>query len=165
MKANSFILCEMTSAILAPQRFDLISKTNFDALVLHPGLAALRAAWKTSVVITVYVYQKCSNCRDALKWLDEHKVPYTQKAIRDTPPSPVELKAALKLLGGDIRKLFNSSGIDYRALGMKDKLPQMTTDEAIGMLSQNGNLVKRPFVIGKELALVGFKEDEWNKML
>jgi arsenate reductase len=116
-------------------------------------------------MLTVYVYQKCSTCRDALKWLDDHGVAHQTKAIRETPPSAAELKTALKLLGGDIRKLFNTSGMDYRALGMKDKLPAMSADEAIELLSQNGNLAKRPFVIGNGLALTGFKPEIWKKNL
>jgi arsenate reductase len=116
-------------------------------------------------MLTIYVYQKCSTCRDALKWLNEHGIAHEVKAIRETPPSPAELKTALKLHGGDIRKLFNTSGMDYRALGMKDKLPAMSEDDAIELLSQNGNLVKRPFVLGKDIALVGFKPETWKKTL
>lgn len=116
-------------------------------------------------MLTIYVYQKCSTCRDALKWLDEHGIAHEVMAIRETPPTPAELQAALKLLGGDIRKLFNSSGMDYRALGMKDKLPALSESEAIDLLSHNGNLVKRPFVLGKDLALVGFKPDAWHNTL
>jgi arsenate reductase len=116
-------------------------------------------------MLKVYVYQKCSTCRDALKWLNDHGTAHEVKAIRETPPTTTELKTALKLLGGDIRKLFNSSGMDYRALGMKDKLPAMSEDDAINLLSQNGNLVKRPFVIGNGVALVGFKPETWRKTL
>lgn len=116
-------------------------------------------------MLKIYIYQKCSTCRDALKWLDAEKIPYETKAIRETPPQPDELRAALKHLGGDIRKLFNRSGMDYRALGLKDKLPLMSDAEAIEMLSQHGNLVKRPFVLGKDLALVGFKPDAWREAL
>ena len=113
----------------------------------------------------VYAYQKCSTCRDALKWLDAHSIPHTVMAIRETPPTPAELTAALGLLGGDIRRLFNTSGMDYRALGMKDRLPVMSEAEAIGLLAQNGNLVKRPFLIGEGKALTGFKTDIWQKAL
>ena len=113
----------------------------------------------------VYVYQKCSTCRDALKWLGDHGIPHTVMAIRETPPTHAELESALRLLGNDIRKLFNTSGMDYRALGMKDKLPAMTEAEAIDLLSKNGNLVKRPFLIGDGKALTGFKPDVWKKNL
>ena len=116
-------------------------------------------------MLTIYVYQKCSTCRDALKWLNDHGIDHEVKAIRETPPSPGELKSALKLHGGDIRKLFNTSGMDYLALGMKDKLPAMSEDDAIEVLSQNGNLVKRPFVLGNAVALTGFKPETWRKTL
>jgi arsenate reductase len=113
-------------------------------------------------MLTVYIYQKCSTCRDALKWLDARGIPYQIKAIRETPPSPAELKTALQAYGGDLRKLFNSSGIDYRDLNLKDQLPTLGEADAFGLLTQNGNLVKRPFLIGAGKALVGFKPDVWS---
>lgn len=116
-------------------------------------------------MLTVYAYDKCGSCKDALKWLNAHGVSHQVKAIRETPPGKAELKNALKLLGGDIRKLFNTSGMDYRALGMKEKLPAMSEDEAISLLSKNGNLVKRPLVIGNGVALIGFNPEVWGKAL
>ncbi len=116
-------------------------------------------------MLTVYAYDKCGSCKDALKWLKAHGVSHQVKAIRDTPPGNTELKNTLKYLGGDIRKLFNTSGMDYRALCMKEKLPAMSEDEAIALLSQNGNLVKRPLVIGNGVALAGFKPDVWANAL
>lgn len=112
-------------------------------------------------MLTVYAYQKCSTCRDALKWLTARGIPHEVKAIRETPPTVAELKTALTATGGDIRKLFNTSGVDYRELGMKDKLPTLSEAEALGLLSASGNLVKRPFALGDGKALVGFKESEW----
>ncbi|MES2660551.1 MAG: arsenate reductase family protein [Verrucomicrobiota bacterium] len=112
-------------------------------------------------MFTVYVYQKCSTCRDAMKWLDARGIPYQVKAIRETPPTVAELKTALTAFGGDMRKLFNTSGMDYREHGMKDKLPGMSEAAAFDLLSKNGNLVKRPFLIGDGKVLVGFKEAEW----
>ena len=116
-------------------------------------------------MITIYCYQKCSTCRDALKWLDEKGIAHQVKAIRETPPSPAELGTALEALGGDMKRIFNTSGMDYRALGMKDKLPGMSELEAFDLLSKNGNLVKRPFLIGEGKVLVGFKVAEWEKAL
>ena len=116
-------------------------------------------------MLTVYAYEKCSTCKDAIKWLKAHGVSHQLKAIRETPPDKGELDRALKLLGGDIRKLFNTSGMDYRALGMKEKLPSMNANEAISLLSKNGNLVKRPFVIGNGIALAGFKPEAWKDAL
>lgn len=113
----------------------------------------------------VYIYQKCSTCRDAVKWLEAHGIPHQTLAIRETPPPPAELKSALDILGGDIKKLINTSGMDYRALGMKDRLPTLTESEVFALLSKNGNLVKRPFLIGDGKALTGFKPDVWEKTL
>lgn len=116
-------------------------------------------------MITVYTYQKCSTCRAALAWLAANAVPHETKPIRETPPSMPELKSALELHNGEIRRLFNTSGMDYRALGMKEKLPAMTENEALALLAANGNLVKRPFVTGPGIALNGFKPEVWKKAL
>lgn len=114
---------------------------------------------------TVYAYAKCSTCRDAQKWLKLNGIQHQLKAIRETPPTPAELESALKLLGGDLRKLFNTSGQDYRDLGIKDLLPTLPESEAIALLSKNGNLVKRPFLIRDGLALTGFKAETWQSAL
>lgn len=114
-------------------------------------------------MITVYAYKNCSTCRNALKWLTARAIAHDVKAIRETPPSIAELKAALQSHNGDLRKLFNTSGMDYRSLGLKDRLPDMTEAAALALLHENGNLVKRPFVIGDGISLVGFKEAEWEK--
>jgi arsenate reductase len=116
-------------------------------------------------MLKFYGYQKCSTCRDALKWLDAHGIKHEIKAIRETPPTVAELKVALDAANGDLRKIFNTSGMDYRALGLKGQLPNMSVNEALKMLSTHGNLVKRPFVIGNGIALVGFKESAWKSAL
>jgi arsenate reductase len=113
----------------------------------------------------LYVYAKCSTCREALQWLASHHITVQVKAIRETPPSVAELKAALDFMGGDIRKLFNTSGLDYRALGLKDRLATMSEEESLQLLSQNGNLIKRPFLIGDGRALAGFKPEVWRQLL
>jgi len=82
--------------------------------------------------------------------------------VRDTPPSIDDLKLALSHVG-EVKKLFNSSGVDYRALGMKDKLPTLSEAQALQVLSENGNLVKRPLVISSAFSIVGFKEAEWKE--
>lgn len=116
-------------------------------------------------MISVYAYKSCDTCRKALKWLKEHGVPHEVKAIRETPPTAQELMVAVEAFRGDLRPLFNTSGGDYRELGLKDKLPGMPVEEAVGLLSGNGNLVKRPFVIGDGVVLTGFKEEEWKTKL
>jgi len=112
----------------------------------------------------VYTYKSCSTCRKATQWLKEQSCEFEELPIRDTPPSKAELKRMLKAYNGDIKRLFNTSGQDYRKLGMKDKLPEMSEQEAIELLSQNGNLVKRPFLLSDDADLVGFKEDAWSKL-
>lgn len=115
--------------------------------------------------LTVYVYGKCSTCRDALQWLNAHGVAYVEKPIRETPPTVPELKAMLAGQPGGLRKLFNTSGLGYRALGLATKLPLMSTDEALRLLAGNGMLVKRPFVLGAGVALVGFDQEKWAEAL
>ncbi len=116
-------------------------------------------------MLTVYCYQNCSTCRNALKWLTEHGIAHKVKPIRETPPTSAELHTALKAKGGDLRKLFNTSSNDYRELGLKDRLPDLTEAGAFALMHANGNLVKRPFVIGEGIVLTGFKPDEWAAAL
>jgi len=111
----------------------------------------------------VYEYKGCGTCRKALKFLDSKKISYTKLPIRETPPSLSELKKALKIIG-DSKKLFNTSGQDYKSLNLKDKLSSMTEDEKLNLLHSNGNLVKRPFVVLEDSILIGFKEEEWKKI-
>lgn len=110
----------------------------------------------------VYEYKNCGTCRKALKYLDNNKVSYEKVPIRETPPSVSELKQMLKFLNGDSRKLFNTSGGDYKQMNLKDRLKDMKTEDQLKLLSSNGNLVKRPFVLGKDFGLVGFKETDWD---
>lgn len=118
-------------------------------------------------MLKVYQYSGCSTCKNALKWLKAHAIPFEEIAIRESPPSLAELKAMLSAHSDDRRRLFNVSGQDYRSLGLKDKLPGMSTDAALKLLSENGNLVKRPFAIDatNKIYLVGFKEYEWKLAL
>ncbi|MGK0182515.1 MAG: arsenate reductase [Halioglobus sp.] len=113
----------------------------------------------------VYQYTRCSTCRNSLKFLDAHDIPYEKIEITETPPSIEELAKMLKFQNGDIKKLFNTSGQVYREMQVKDKLPAMSKEEAFELLNSNGKLVKRPFVLGKDKGLVGFKEDKWKEEL
>ena len=105
----------------------------------------------------VYAYSGCGTCKSALKWLQGRKIEVDVKPIRDTPPTAKELSEALSQLGS-VRQLFNTSGGDYKELGLKDKLGSMTDAQAIELLASRGNLVKRPFVVWKGKFLVGFKD-------
>ena len=115
--------------------------------------------------LKMYEYKGCGTCKKAQKYLEANGIEYKKIAIRETPPTPAELKKMLKYMGGEVKKLFNTSGMDYRAMDIKSKLPDMSDKEAITLLSENGNLVKRPFVLGKDWGIVGFKEDVWNDHL
>lgn len=116
-------------------------------------------------MLKVYTLKQCSTCKDATKWLRARGVGFEERAIRETPPTPAELRAMLAAQGGQLRKLFNSSGIEYRALKMAEKLPAMTEAEALALLAQNGSLVKRPFVVGDGVGLVGFDAEKWAATL
>jgi len=113
-------------------------------------------------MIQFYAYKGCDSCRRARKWLLANAIDFTEIPIREQPPTLEELQFALKAKGS-LKPLFNTSGVDYRKMGLKDKLPNLSTNEALALLNSNGNLIKRPFLIGKELSLVGFKEAEWTE--
>ena len=112
----------------------------------------------------VYSYKGCGTCRKALKYLDERRLDYKILPIREQPPTLPELQRMLKLCGGNLKRLFNTSGLDYKALKIKDKLPKMSAKEALVMLSRNGNLVKRPFILCSKGGVVGFKPEEWARL-
>ena len=111
--------------------------------------------------VKVFEYAKCSTCRNALKFLKGRKIEFTSVPIIDQPPSVSELKAMLGYVG-DIKRLFNTSGVQYRELGIADKLKTMTEAQALALLSKNGKLIKRPFVLMPGRGLVGFREPEWQ---
>ncbi len=114
--------------------------------------------------LKMYEYSKCSTCRKAQKYLDAKSVDYVLVPIRETPPTIAELKKMLAITG-TIKKLFNVSGQDYRALGIKDKLAGMSDAEALNLLASNGNLIKRPFVLKGEKGAVGFDPKEWDRLV
>ena len=116
-----------------------------------------------STSFVLYSYSKCSTCRDAVKWLRKHNVPFEERPIYDQPPTVEELKRMLDFHNGEVRRLFNTSGLEYKALHLKDKLPTLTTAEALQLLSSNGKLVKRPFLLGKRSGFVGFASDRWSE--
>ena len=119
---------------------------------------------KAPTGIRVYAYSGCDTCRKALRFLASRGIEVEVLAIRETPPTPEELRRMLEHLGGDLRRLFNTSGQDYRSLGLSERLPGMSVDDALGLLAANGNLVKRPFLLGPDIGLVGFREEEWKRL-
>jgi arsenate reductase (glutaredoxin) len=115
--------------------------------------------------IVIYTYAKCSTCRLATQWLRRHGLVFEERPIRETPPAMTELRAMLAAQGDEMRRLFNTSGRDYRALGLGDKLASTSEADAFALLRGNGNLVKRPFLLGPRAALVGFNEKTWAAAL
>lgn len=116
-------------------------------------------------MLRIYTLASCDTCRRATKWLRQRGIPFDEKAIRDTPPSMAELRAMGLAQAGELRKLFNTAGRDYREQKLGEKLPMMAEAEAFALLAGNGNLVKRPFLIGDDVGLVGFDETAWTTAL
>ena len=110
-------------------------------------------------------YPPCSTCQKAKKWLDEHGLTYTDRHIKLENPTYEELKDWHARSGLPLKKFFNTSGLAYKALALKDKLPTMSEDEQFALLASDGMLVKRPILVGDDFVLVGFKEDQWEQHL
>jgi arsenate reductase (glutaredoxin) len=113
--------------------------------------------------IKIYQYKRCSTCVKAIKFLEANKLAYDSIAIREQAPTKNELLQMLDSYEGNIKKLFNTSGQDYRALGLGKTLTDLSLDEQLELLMGNGNLVKRPFVLNGDKAIVGFKEEIWQE--
>ena len=110
-------------------------------------------------------YPKCSTCQKAQKWLDANKKEYKFRNIKENNPTVDELTAWYKMSGLPLKKFFNTSGLLYKSLNLKDKLPAMSEDEQLKLLATDGMLVKRPVVTGDDFVLVGFRESEWKEKI
>ena len=111
----------------------------------------------------LYQYPKCSTCRKATKFLNEKGIEFDSIDITEQPPTKLELQAMLNSYEGELRKLFNTSGVQYRELKMKDKLPEMSVEDALELLAGNGKLIKRPFLLNSnDKGIVGFKDADWE---
>ena len=116
-------------------------------------------------MIKFICYPKCTTCQKAQKWLDDNKIEYEFRDIKLDNPTLDELKEWHKKSGLPLKKFFNTSGLLYKSLDLKNKLPTMTDDEMLNLLASDGMLVKRPLVIGEDFVFVGFKENEWEMNL
>lgn len=116
-------------------------------------------------MIEFIFYPKCTTCQKAKKWLDDNKTEYEPRDIKEDNPSLEELTAWYKMSGLPLKKFFNTSGLLYKSMGLKDMLPSMTEEEQLKLLATDGMLVKRPLIIGQDFVLVGFKESEWSEKL
>ena len=110
-------------------------------------------------------YERCSTCKKAESWLIARGVDYEKRPIREARPSVDELRLWRERSGLPLRRFFNTSGLLYKELGLKDKLPEMSEEEMLVLLAGDGMLVKRPLLITEEAVLVGFREDEWRRAL
>ncbi len=110
-------------------------------------------------------YPKCTTCQKAKKWLDDNKIVYELRDIKEENPSFEELTAWYKMSRLPLKKFFNTSGLLYKSMELKDKLPTMSEEEQLKLLATDGMLVKRPLVIDENFVLVGFKESEWSEKL
>ena len=110
-------------------------------------------------------YPKCSTCQKAKKWLDTHKISYTDRHIVENNPTYDELKGWYEKSGMPLKKFFNTSGMLYKEMQLKDKLPEMKEEEQLKLLASNGMLVKRPLIIEGNTVLIGFREAEWTEKL
>ena len=114
---------------------------------------------------TVLCYDKCSTCQKALKWLDAQGADYAVRPIKEENPSAEELAVWRKKSGLPLRRFFNTSGMQYRALGLKDRLPSMSEEEQLALLASDGMLVKRPLLVTEDRVFPGFREEDWHEIL
>ena len=115
--------------------------------------------------IVFFCYPKCSTCQKAKKWLEENSVEFIERDIVKNNPTEAELKKFYKKSKKELKKFFNTSGILYKEMELKDKLPKMTEEEMLKLLATDGKLVKRPMIVTKDFVLNGFKEEEWKELL
>ena len=125
----------------------------------------IRAYWEREMMVKLICYPKCTTCQKAREWLDTNQIEYECRDIKLDNPTLDELTEWHRKSGLPLKKLFNTSGLLYKSLDLKSKLPTMTEDEILKLLASDGMLVKRPLVIGKGFVLVGFREAEWSAIL
>ena len=125
----------------------------------------IRACLECEIMIKFICYPKCTTCQRAKKWLDDNALEYTLSDIKLDNPSKEKLTEWYKKSAIPLRKFFNTSGLLYKSLDLKNKLPEMSEEEMLRLLASDGMLVKRPILIGDDFVLVGFKEVEWEKAL
>lgn len=115
--------------------------------------------------MVVLVYRKCSTCIKALKWLEENNIEFTERPMKEENPTYEELKEWHERSGLPLKKFFNTSGLLYKDMKLKDRLPSMTEEEQLQLLATDGMLVKRPLVVADDYVLTGFKEAEWEERM
>lgn len=130
----------------------------------HSGQRRLSADRRGNYMNMLFVeYPKCTTCKKAKKWLEVHKVEFEDRNIKEQNPTAEELKAWHEKSGLPLKRFFNTSGMLYKSMQLKDRLPDMSEEEQLKLLATDGMLVKRPLLICKDKVLVGFKEAEWEE--
>lgn len=110
-------------------------------------------------------YPRCTTCQKAKKWLDEKGIEYSDRHIKEDNPTFDELKKWHEMSGLPLKKFFNTSGLLYKSMNLKDRIPEMSEDEQLKLLASDGMLVKRPLIVGDDYVLTGFKAEEWEKKI
>ena len=128
-------------------------------------LPSIKVCLEREIMIKFICYAKCTTCQRAKKWLDDNKIDYELRDIKLDNPTLEELTEWYQKSGLPIKKFFNTSGLLYKSLDLKNKLPEMSEDEMLKLLATDGMLIKRPLLIGDDFVLVGFKETEWKNMI
>ena len=118
-----------------------------------------------TIMLKFICYPKCTTCQKAKKWLDDNNIEYELRDIKENNPNFEELSKWYKISGLPLKKFFNTSGLLYKSMGLKDKLSAMSEEKQLRLLATDGMLVKRPLLIGEDYVLVGFKEKEWSEKL
>ena len=113
----------------------------------------------------VICHKTCTTCKKAKQWLDGRNITYTDRHIKEQNPTYEELRSWYARSGLPLKKFFNTSGLLYKSLNLKDKLPSMTEDEQLRLLATDGMLVKRPLIVAEDFILVGFRDKEWETFL
>ncbi len=116
-------------------------------------------------MLNVYCYNRCTTCQKALKWLQDHGIEHTVTDIRSSHPDMQTLRQYYTMSGLPLKRFFNTSGIQYKEMGLSKKLAEMTEDEQLALLAADGMLVKRPLLVGDDFVLTGFREEEWKDKL
>lgn len=116
-------------------------------------------------MLKVYCYSRCTTCKKALKWLDDHEIKHEVIDIKENHPNEGALREYYAKSGLPLKRFWNTSGIPYREMGLSKKLPEMSEDEQFMLLATDGMLVKRPLLVGDDFILTGFKEPEWSEKL
>ena len=116
-------------------------------------------------MITFICYPKCTTCKKAQAWLEENNIEYVLRDIKEENPTAEELKTWQAISGQPLKKFFNTSGLLYRSLELKDKLPKMSDEEMLELLESDGMLVKRPLLVSEDFVLIGFKDEKWQKAI